>query len=284
MSYNVDVLKGLTVREALSYLASYLGKNAIFNENGELQFIWYKNINKTINSNSFKAPLTVGEYDTVIQSVTCITKETITDSDGNVESKDKSIVVGSGEGISFSNPYMTEARLNAIFNKVKDFTFRSCQIDWVVAEPHIQIGDIVTIEDGLNSYSVPIMEYEIDIDGGCNGTIKSKFKVEEADKFEGSLSKKVERNYQEYASFKEVIAENIKAFDGQFVTINTDILNVNKELTSVKATIEDLDVSDLKAKVAVIETNYVDKQYVNTNFVGIQYANQTYAVKSELVI
>ncbi|MFR7590210.1 MAG: hypothetical protein ACLUVC_02105 [Longibaculum sp.] len=280
--YDIDVLKGLTIREAFGYLASYLGTNAIFNEDGKLQFVWYKKANTTINAERFTSPLSIGENDIVIRSINCVTKESTTDENGNTLAKDKTIIVGEGEGISFSNPYITESRLNVLLERTNNFTFRTCQMSWLMAEPQIQIGDIITVEDITGNYIVPIMDMELSIDGGCNGTIKSKFKNNKSDRFQGSLSKRVERNYTEYASFKEVTAEKITAFSGQFEKVDTDILNVNKELNALKGTIESLDVGDLTVRVSKIETSYVDKQYVNENYVNIQYANQTYAVKSEI--
>lgn len=283
VSYNVDLLKGLTIREALGYLSAYCGKNAHFNENDELEFMWYTECGYKIGPDRYSSPLDVVEQDTTINSLTCITKKSITDEDGNQEQIDETLVSGDGFGIIFSCLGMTQDRLNVLFNRIKGFSYRSCSLDLLISYPELEVGDIVEVNDLDGSiYYVPIMEENSKCDGGYQSAIQSFSKTENDYEFKGSLATQIERNYQEYASFKQVIADDIKAFNGEFTKVNTDILNVNKELTAIKANIGDLNVDELTARVATIETSYVNKQYVNENYVGVQYANQTYAVKSEV--
>ncbi|MFQ9974108.1 phage tail spike protein [Coprobacillus cateniformis] len=84
------------------------------------------------------------------------------------------------------------------------------------------------------------------------------------------------------------IIESVSEMNNQVIS---NLVAVNAKITgkldvnifeAFKAEIDDLDVINLTARVATIETSYVDKQYVTENYVGIQYANQTYAVKSEV--
>lgn len=274
VSYNVDVLKGLTIREAFGYLASFLGKNARFDNLGKLQFVWYTDSQLTIDSDRFSSPLTIGNA-YAIGSLSCIVRTTTTNDDGVTQNEDTTYTSGSGEGISFSNLYMTQERLNTLLSRIKNFSIRSAQLNWNMALPQITVGDIINVKDVDNTiYVIPIMEYTIDIDGGCYGTVKSKFvsQTEQSKEFKGSLSQQVERIYTDYGSFKEIITEKITAFNGEFVQINADFVNVNQKLTALEAKIGDLDVTELSARVATIEEAYISKAQVE----------QLYATKAEV--
>ncbi|QUN13613.1 tail fiber domain-containing protein [Clostridium sp. C1] len=274
VSYNVDVLKGLTIREAFGYLASFLGKNARFDNLGKLQFVWYTDSQLTIDSDRFSSPLTIGNA-YAIGSLSCIVRTTTTNDDGVTQNEDTTYTSGSGEGISFSNLYMTQERLNTLLSRIKNFSIRSAQLNWNMALPQITVGDIINVKDVDNTiYVIPIMEYTIDIDGGCYGTVKSKFvsQTEQSKEFKGSLSQQVERIYTDYGSFKEIITEKITAFNGEFVQINADFVNVNQKLTALEAKIGDLDVTELSARVATIEEAYISKAQVE----------QLYATKAEI--
>lgn len=274
VSYNVDVLKGLTIREAFGYLASFLGKNAIFNNLGKLQFIWYTDSQLTIDSDRFSSPLTIGNA-YAIGSLNCTVRTTTTNEDGVTQNEDTTYTSGSGEGIQFSNLYMTQERLNTLLSRIQNFSIRSAQLNWNMALPQVTVGDIINVKDIDNTiYVIPIMEYTINIDGGCYGTVKSKFvsQTEQSKEFKGSLSQQVERIYTDYGSFKEIITEKITAFNGEFVQINADFVNVNQKLTALEAKIGDLDVTELSARVATIEEAYISKAQVE----------QLYATKAEV--
>lgn len=311
VTYNIDLLQGLTVREVFSYLSAYCGKNAHFNSNDELEFIGYTEYDLEISPDRYASIETV-EQDTTINSLTCITKKSKTDEDGNIELVDETLISGDGFGISFSCLGMTQERLDILYQRFKGFTYRSCEIDLSLSYPEIECGDILIFSDlEGNKYNVPVMEIISMCDGGFKSEIKSFAKTEQESEFEfkGSLANQVERNYTEYASFKEVVSEKVKAFEGEFGAIDTDILNVYKELNVVKGDIKDLNVDDLKAKVTTIEkayiskeeveesyvnkstvndlsvkvskieTSYVEKQYVDTNFVKTQYVDANFVNK-----
>lgn len=274
VSYNVDVLKGLTIREAFGYLASFLGKNAIFNNLGKLQFVWYTDSQLTIDSDRFSSPLTIGNA-YAIGSLSCTVRTTTTNDDGVTQNEDTTYTSGSGEGIQFSNLYMTQERLNTLLSRIQNFSIRSAQLNWNMALPQVTVGDIINIKDVDNTiYAIPVMEYTINIDGGCYGIVESKFvsQTEQSKEFKGSLSQQVERIYTDYGSFKEIITEKITAFNGEFVQIDADFVNVNQKLTALEGQIGDLDVTELSARVATIEEAYISKAQVE----------QLYATKAEV--
>ncbi|MCR0482656.1 tail fiber domain-containing protein [[Clostridium] innocuum] len=160
---------------------------------------------------------------------------------------------------------MTQERITVLYNQIKGFTYRAAKLNWRMAQPDVEAGDLVRAMDNAgNAYVVPLMDYEFNCDGGFYGIIQSKGKTQQEQDtgYKGPLQTKVDRTYSDLVSTKQVITDKITAFEGEFETINTNYLEVNKKLSALDAEIENLDVTELAAKVAKIETSYVSKEYV----------------------
>ena len=253
VTYKVDSLQGLTIIEAVSVLAAYCGKNAIMDKDGKLRLVWYTDAGLTISPRRFADPLEMDEEDTFINRLDCTIDE------------EHSVSAGTGVGIYFSCPGMTQERITVLYNRIKGFTYRAAKLNWRMAQPDVDAGDLVRVMDSAgNAYVIPLMDYEFNCDGGFYGTIQSKGKTQQEQDtgYKGPLQTKVDRTYSDLVSTKQVITDKITAFEGEFETINTNYLEVNKKLTALDAEIENLDVTELAAKVAKIETSYVSKEYV----------------------
>lgn len=253
VTYNVDSLQGLTIIEAVSVLAAYCGKNAIMDKDGKLRLVWYTDAGLTISPSRFADPLEMDEEDTFINRLDCTIDE------------EHSVSAGTGVGIYFSCPGMTQERITVLYNRIKGFTYRVAKLNWRMAQPDVEAGDLVRVMDNAgNAYVIPLMDYEFNCDGGFYGTIQSKGKTQQEQDtgYKGPLQTKVDRTYSDLVSTKQVITDKITAFEGEFETINTNYLEVNKKLTALDAEIENLDVTELATKVAKIETSYVSKEYV----------------------
>lgn len=253
VTYKVDSLQGLTIIEAISVLAAYCGKNAIMDKDGKLRLVWYTDAGLTISPSRFADPLEMDEEDTFINRLDCTIDE------------EHSVSAGTGIGIYFSCPGMTQERITVLYNRIKGFTYRAAKLNWRMAQPDVEAGDLVRVMDNAgNAYVVPLMDYEFNCDGGFYGTIQSKGKTQQEQDtgYKGPLQTKVDRTYSDLVSTKQVITDKITAFEGEFETINTNYLEVNKKLSALDAEIENLDVTELAAKVAKIETSYVSKEYV----------------------
>lgn len=251
--YKVDSLQGLTIIEAISVLAAYCGKNAIMDKDGKLRLVWYTDAGLTISPSRFADPLEMDEEDTFINRLDCTIDE------------EHSVSAGTGVGIYFSCPGMTQERIAVLHNRIKGFTYRAAKLNWRMAQPDVEAGDLVRVMDNAgNVYAIPLMDYEFNCDGGFYGTIQSKGKTEQEQDtgYKGPLQTKVDRTYSDLVSTKQVITDKITAFEGEFETINTNYLEVNKKLSALDAEIENLDVTELATKVAKIETSYVSKEYV----------------------
>ena len=263
VAYNADKLKGMTVREVIGVLAAYCGKNAIMDSNGNLKFVWYIDTKISISPSRYADPLEMAEDDTYINRLDCAVEN------------EKSLSAGTGIGIYFSCPGMTQERLNTLYNRIKGFTYRALTLDFKMAHPEIEAGDIIKVVDKDGTlYNVPLMEYEFNCDGGYYGNIVSKGKSQEEqeNEYKGPLQTKVERTYSDLISTKHLLADKITAYEGEFEIISTNYLEVNKKFTAMEAEIENLDVTELTAKVAKIETSYVSKEYVQ----------ELYATKAEV--
>ena len=253
VTYKVDSLQGLTIIEAISVLAAYCGKNAIMDKDGKLRLVWYTDAGLTISPSRFADPLEMDEEDTFINRLDCTIDE------------EHSVSAGTGIGIYFSCPGMTQERITVLYNRIKGFTYRAAKLNWRMAQPDVEAGDLVRAMDNAgNAYVVPLMDYEFNCDGGFYGIIQSKGKTQQEQDtgYKGPLQTKVDRTYSDLVSTKQVITDKITAFEGEFETINTNYLEVNKKLSALDAEIENLDVTELAAKVAKIETSYVSKEYV----------------------
>lgn len=253
VTYKVDSLQGLTIIEAISVLAAYCGKNAVMDKDGKLRLVWYTDTGLTISPSRFADPLEIDEEDTFINRLDCTIDE------------EHSVSAGTGVGIYFSCPGMTQERITVLYNRIKGFTYRAAKLNWRMARPDVEAGDLVRVMDNAgNAYVIPLMDYEFNCDGGFYGTVESKGKTEQEQDtgYKGPLQTKVDRTYSDLVSTKQVITDKITAFEGEFETINTNYLEVNKKLMALDAEIENLDVTELTAKVAIIETSYVSKEYV----------------------
>ena len=253
VTYKVDSLQGLTIIEAVSVLAAYCGKNAVMDKDGKLRLGWYTDAGLTISPSRFADPLEMDEEDTFINRLDCTIDE------------EHSVSAGTGVGIYFSCPGMTQERITVLYNRIKGFTYRAAKLNWRMAQPDVEAGDLVRVMDNAgNAYVIPLMDYEFSCDGGFYGTVESKGKTEQEQDtgYKGPLQTKVDRTYSDLVSTKQVITDKITAFEGEFETINTNYLEVNKKLIALDAEIENLDVTELTAKVAIIETSYVSKEYV----------------------
>lgn len=169
---------GYTYREMFGFISALHGANCIFNDSGKLEFVWftqpssdlatidesvmYENGLELTSNSSFK-----------VKYMKCATGETIenptTDENGEetTETTDVILSVGSGTtGITLSNPLMTQEILTNIYNTYFfNFEYQPCTVKRL-GNILLEVGDIVTVNLGTKSYSVPIMTIQHSIDGG----------------------------------------------------------------------------------------------------------------------
>ena len=155
-----DVLSEYTYRDALSYIASYQGKNACVNSAGNLEFRWFSPASYTADGHKANIPHT-DERDISIDKLLCSTGE-------------ETLEAGSGaEPIIFNNPLMTSERLSEMLPLVKDFTYRRLSADIPLGNYLIETGDIITVSSSGASLTVPVMSVSFHYDGGLSCKLAS---------------------------------------------------------------------------------------------------------------
>ena len=178
----------ITYMEAVAYVAGCLGGFARFDRLGELEITWFEDSNQEISRkmqymNGFKRTL---DKPVIVKSISTGTKENlIVKGDGS-----------SGLQINFENPYITNNMADDIYNRVYDFSYTPCSVDWR-GNPAIQAGDIVKVfdKDGY-PHTVLVMSQNIKIGGGCKGKIDCKGSGETKNTFSSNfepLGQKIER-------------------------------------------------------------------------------------------
>lgn len=190
-----------TMREYIGYLAGIAGKNARFDRNGDLTFVWYTNIDYTVNRDlqfmgGFKR-LTSSDF-----SVYSITSG----------SSDNMFTSGTGVGISFENPLMTQERLDEIFSSLGHVSYTPASLKWR-GNPAIEAGDIITAidKDGVRR-TVYIMEQTLKIGGGMHSEIKCYGDSEAAINFTSSpQAKKLQKVYNK---LQEAIKDATELLNG----------------------------------------------------------------------
>lgn len=194
-------LYNYTCRQYIGYFAGLKGKNARFNRNGELAFIWYADSGYSIDRdlqymNGFKR---LTDSDFVVKSITS-------------GSSDNTITAGNGVGITFENPFMTQEILSNIFAPIDTLSYTPAQLKWR-GNPQVEAGDIVIADDkdGI-SRKLLVMEQTIKISGGMYSEIKCYGESEAAINFDTSPQTK--KLQQVYTKLQEAIKEAAQLLNG----------------------------------------------------------------------
>lgn len=228
-----DKPQGYTYREIIGYMAMLQGCNAVINSDGNLELRWYKDSGYVLDGHKYyqQGVTFTTSKDFIIQKLTC----------NNTKSGDKetsTITSGSGAtGLSFANPFMTQAVLDEVYKKIGGFTFRPLTVKFV-GDYRLEVGDIITVSKGDVDYKVPIMQITHECDGGLMDTVTSigQSDTENTSVASGPITKQMERYY-------------------------ADLITVNKAL------INKLDVGTAKITYATIDFANVKKQVVDTSLI-----------------
>lgn len=202
-----------TLREQLGWLAGLVGCNAKFDATGNLAFCWYADSGLTLSRDvQYMNGLEItsdGAF--TINSLLTGTEE-------------NPISVGTGLGITSTNPYMTAEVAESIFAKISGKQFTPCKVKWR-GNPAVESGDSVSVTnmDG-KSLTVYVMEQRITIKGGMSADITC-YGTEDADyAVESPTQKKVQRQYDDVRkAFQDATSRIIGAKGGYFeITYDED--------------------------------------------------------------
>lgn len=258
-----DKPQGYTMREMIGYMATLQGGNAAINSDGNLEIKWYKDSGYVLDGHQYyqQGVTFTTSKDFTIRKLTCNNTK-------SGDSKTSEITAGDGTtGLSFANPFMTQAILDEVYKKIGGFQFRPLTVKFV-GDWRLEVGDIITVNKGGIDYKVPIMQITHECDGGLMDTVTSigQSDTENSNIASGPITKQMERYYADLVLINKAVIENaditnaniesLKAHQAyidqlkanKIETVTADIVN----LTASKATINEANIAKLQADYAQV--------------------------------
>jgi hypothetical protein len=263
----INKIEGYTYREAVSFIASFLGGFARFNRAGELEIITYIESGFGITSDNYFPGLKTGESQFTIGKLTCKVGDSTLTSGTN------------GNEIQFENPIMTQAQLDSIFNTLKTMSYMPYSMDYQ-GNQALQSGDKITFTDLKgNTYNTLVMDNKIVYSGGLKGTVSAVGKTGTGQDFStsGSIKNTVDRVVIEQANINLLLAdkatiEDLTATNGRidnFVAGTAQIADL--AVTSAKianATITNANIADATIGTAKIALGAITTALIATASIG----------------
>lgn len=255
------VPEGYTRREIIAYMSSLQGKNAIINDEGNLELIWYKETEYVVDDDKIYSDGTADindETDYTVGYIEC----TVRSFDGKVENTLKS---GSGTtGIKILNPFMTQTILDEVFDAIDGFSFRPCSFDFL-GDFRLEVGDIVTVNTNGQTYIVPIMQLDQISDGGVVSTITSIAETNSENEIDltGPTIKSMERYYAELVLINQAMINKLTVDEADARYISVDKIDAIT-LTVEKAVVEKLSADFADIHLANIDVADIGKFYADS--------------------
>ena len=154
-----DVLSGYTLRDVLGFIAAMCGKNAYLSATGQLELRWFTASGYTADNTRANVPY-IGENNCTVNRLIC-------------QAADGVLTSGSGEGIYFTCPIMTQDWLDWLQGNLSGFTYRKAEVNIPYGNFCLQSGDIITVTTTGSSLTVPIMGNSWSYDGGLSSDVVS---------------------------------------------------------------------------------------------------------------
>lgn len=274
-----DKPQGYTMREMIGYMATLQGGNAAINSDGNLEIKWYKDSGYVLDGHQYyqQGVTFTTSKDFTIRKLTCNNTK-------SGDSKTSEITAGDGTtGLSFANPFMTQANLNEIYNKIGGFQFRPLTVKFL-GDWRLEVGDIITVNKGGVDYKVPIMQIEHECDGGLMDTVTSigQSDTENGNIASGPITKQMERYYADLVLINKAVIENADITKANIENLKAhqayiDQLKANKieavtativTLTANKATINEANIAKLQADYAHVGVLNADVADIKTLMFG----------------
>lgn len=275
----IDKPQGYTMREMIGYMAMLQGGNAAINSDGNLEIKWYKDSGYVLDGHQYyqQGVTFTTSKDFIIQKLTCNNTKS-----GSTEQSQ--IISGDGAtGLSFANPFMTQAILDEVYKKIGGFQFRPLTVKFV-GDWRLEVGDIITVNKGGIDYKVPIMQITHECDGGLMDTITSigQSDTENSNIASGPITKQMERYYADLVLINKAVIENADITNANIESLKAhqayiDQLKTNKietvtanivNLTASKATINEANIAKLQADYAQVGVLNADVANIKTLMFG----------------
>lgn len=202
-----------SLRQQLGWLAGLIGCNAKFDATGNLVFCWYADNG-----------LTLGWDVQYMDGLELTADGAFTINSLLTGTEENPISVGTGLGITSTNPYMTAEQATVVLAQISGKSLMPCKLKWR-GNPAVEAGDSVTVtgRDG-KALTVYVMEQRMTIKGGMSAGITC-YGPEDADyAVESPTQKKVQRQYDDVRkAFQDATSRIIGAKGGYFeITYDED--------------------------------------------------------------
>lgn len=202
-----------SLRQQLGWLAGLIGCNAKFDATGNLVFCWYADNG-----------LTLGWDVQYMDGLELTADGAFTINSLLTGTEENPISVGTGLGITSTNPYMTAEQATVVLAQISGKSLMPCKLKWR-GNPAVEAGDSVTVtgRDG-KALTVYVMEQRMTIKGGMSADITC-YGTEDADyAVESPTQKKVQRQYDDIRkAFQDATSRIIGAKGGYFeITYDDD--------------------------------------------------------------
>lgn len=250
--------KGYTKREVISYMAALQGKNAIINDEGNLELIWYTPADYIVDDDKIYYDGTSNindETDYMLGYIEC----TVSNEEKTEQSTLKS---GTGNtGIKIENPFMTQKILDEVFASIGNFFYRAGEFEFL-GDFRLEAGDIVTVRTENSTYKVPIMQLTQKSDGGVVTTIQAVAESESENNIDlaGPVTKQMERYYADIVLINQAMINKLSADEADIRYLKTD------QLTAIEANITE-------AVIGTVETKFITADYADLNYAKIDLTN-----------
>lgn len=192
-----------TVADYIGWLAGLIGTNAVMSPVGELRFkdpYYAGNADFKLNQDvQYMNGLNMQKKDAfVIHSLTSGTSE-------------NPITSGSGTGIAFSNPMMTQDILDGLLTAYNGFTYYPMSCEWR-CYPEIFAGEGIKVQQAdSNYYQTVILKQTISIEGGFKSVIDAFVNEEEVQLAVSPTEKAIQRVY---GTMQQAIADATNTLRG----------------------------------------------------------------------
>lgn len=202
-----------SLRQQLGWLAGLIGCNAKFDATGNLVFCWYAD-----------SGLTLGWDVQYMDGLELTADGAFTINSLLTGTEENPISVGTGLGITSTNPYMTAEQAAVVLAQISGKSLMPCKLKWR-GNPAVESGDSVSVtgRDG-KALTVYVMEQRMTIKGGMSADITC-YGPEDADyAVESPTQKKVQRQYDDVRkAFQDATLRIIGAKGGYFeITYDED--------------------------------------------------------------
>lgn len=227
-----------TMREVLGYLGGIIGKDAIVNRAGEVEFKWYTPVDGyTLDgSRIYQGATNVEtEYDMCIEKIVCSVQ--------TYGEKPRELTIGTGNRVVYvSNPFMQTFMMTSIYERIRNFRYRGITAEFL-GDFRLDLGDVINVTKGNETYQCCVMEISHQSDGGVRTTISSHNKTEREQEFNvtGSVTRSIDklnehaRDYGIDIDSEKISLVGDKSKDSIPLATNQDIDNITFDNALINA-------------------------------------------------